>query len=182
MHHVDLIFDLFEKRGAVEYFGEAVSQCEHALETAFFAERERADDALIVAALLHDIGHLLAGRGGMAEKAIDERHEDSGSVWLANYFSPATTEPVRLHVGAKRYLCHTDPAYLKKLSPASIRSLDLQGGPFTASEARRFEAHAHAQSAVRLREWDDLAKIPGLQVPGLENYREMLFRQSISLI
>src|SRR5262249_23114326 len=113
-----------------------------------------------------------------AEKGIDERHEDSGCLWLANYFSPATTEPVRLHVHAKRYLCHSDPAYLTKLSPASILSLDLQGGPFTESQAREFEAQVHAQSAVRLWRWDDLAKIPGLQTPGLEHYREMLNRQS----
>jgi phosphonate degradation associated HDIG domain protein len=178
MHHVDLIFDLFEKRGSVEYFGEAVSQCEHAFEAAFFAEKDGADEALIVSALLHDIGHMLTGREGMAEKGIDERHEDSGCVWLANYFSPAITEPVRLHVQAKRYLCETDPAYLKMLSPASILSLNLQGGPFTAIQARRFETHAHAQSAIRLRRWDDLAKIPGLEVPGLEHYREMLHRQS----
>src|SRR5262249_24031427 len=109
---------------------------------------------------------------------IDERHQDSGCVWLAKYFSPATSEPVRLHVHAKRYLCHTDPAYVTKLSAASILSLDLQGGPFTAGEARQFEAQVHAQSAVRLRRWDDLAKISGLEVPDLEHYREMFYRQS----
>ena len=179
MHHVDLIFDLFKKRGAIEYFGEAVSQCEHALETAFFAVKDQADETLVAAALLHDIGHLLTGRESMAEKGIDERHEESGCVWLANYFSPATTQPVRLHVHAKRYLCYTDPAYMTKLSSASVLSLNLQGGPFTEREARQFEAQPCAQSAIRLRRWDDRAKIPGLQVPALEHYREMLHRQSI---
>jgi phosphonate degradation associated HDIG domain protein len=179
MHHVDLIFDLFRQRGASEYFGEAVSQCGHALETALFAERDQADESLIVAALLHDIGHLLTGKEGMAEKGIDEGHEVSGCVWLTSYFSPAITQPVRLHVHAKRYLCHKHPGYRTRLSPASVLSLDLQGGPFTEREARQFEAQPGAQSAIRLRRWDDRAKIPGLQVPALEHYREMLYRQSI---
>jgi gamma-butyrobetaine dioxygenase len=178
MHFVDQILALFEKRGSSEYFGEAVSQREHALEAAFFAIHDQASEALVVAALLHDIGHLLAGREGMAEKGIDERHQDSGSIWLAKYFPPATTEPIRLHVDAKRYLCQANPAYRKKLSIASIHSLELQGGLLSESDARKFEARPHAQSAVRLRLWDDLAKVPGLQVPGLEHYREMLGRQS----
>jgi phosphonate degradation associated HDIG domain protein len=178
MDFVDRIFAMFEKRGAAEYFGEAVSQSEHALETAFFAMHHQANEALVVAALLHDIGHLLTGREGMAEKGIDERHQDSGCAWLANHFSPATTEPVRLHVDAKRYLCQADPDYLKKLSPASLLSLKLQGGPFSESEARQFKDRAYAQSAIRLRLWDDMAKVPELRTPGFEQYREILYRQS----
>jgi phosphonate degradation associated HDIG domain protein len=171
---VDRLLQLFADQGQGAYFGEAVTQTEHALQTAQRAAESGADNALIAAALLHDIGHLLHGLPeDIAEQGIDGRHEEAGALWLARCFGPAVADPVRLHVAAKRYLC-TDPAYLAGLSSASRRSLRLQGGPFSVEEARRFEQEPFWQAAVALRCWDDAAKIPGLIVPGLEHYRPCL--------
>lgn len=162
----------FETRGHAAYHGEAVSQTEHALQAACCAERVGASDALVVAALLHDLGHLVDDPAeDLAERQIDGRHEDAGAAWLASRFGPEVTEPVRLHVAAKRYLCAVDPQYAAGLSPASVRSLAVQGGPFTPAEAAAFAALPGAMEAVRLRRWDDAAKVPGLEVPGLEHYR-----------
>jgi phosphonate degradation associated HDIG domain protein len=172
---IDEIIGLFDARGDTEYFGEPVSQKEHALQAAHLAETEGASDALVVAALLHDVGHLLHGLGeDIAERGVDARHEDTGHAWLARIYGPEVTEPIRLHVAAKRYLCAVDPVYAEQLSPASVKSLELQGGPFGPAEVREFQAHPQYAGAVRLRIWDDLAKIPGLPVPGLEHYRARL--------
>jgi phosphonate degradation associated HDIG domain protein len=172
MNVVDEIFQVFENRGDQAYFGEPVSQKEHALQSAHQAEQEGASQSLIVAALLHDIGHLVHGMGeDIADQGVDARHEDAGEAWLARHFQPEVTEPVKLHVAAKRYLCRIDQAYLGQLSRASLQSLALQGGPFTEEEAREFERHRYHREAVRLRRWDDRAKTPGLSVPELEHYR-----------
>jgi len=169
----DQIAELFAKRGDTAYFGEPVSQKEHALQAAYLAVREGAPESLVVAALLHDVGHLVHGLPeDIADHGVDARHEAAGEAWLARYFGPEVTEPVRLHVDAKRYLCRVDPEYLSQLSTASVQSLTLQGGPFSEAEARQFEAHRHFSEAVRLRRWDDQAKIPGLAVPDLEHYRD----------
>ena len=175
MNVVDEIFQIFENRGDQAYFGEPVSQKEHALQSAHQAEQEGATQPLIVAALLHDVGHLVHGtREDIANQGVDARHEDAGEAWLARHFQPEVTEPVKLHVAAKRYLCRIDHAYLGQLSPASLQSLALQGGPFTEEEAREFERHRYYREAVRLRRWDDRAKTPGLAVPELEHYRPAL--------
>jgi gamma-butyrobetaine dioxygenase len=175
MKIVDDIMRLFERRGAAAYHGEPVSQTEHALQAAESAEREGAPDSLIVAALLHDVGHLLEGQDeDLADRGLDGRHEEAGHAWLAKYFGPAVTEPIRLHVAAKRYLCAVNPAYLTGLSPASRMSLALQGGPMDDEERAEFESNPLFEEAVRLRHWDDTAKIPGLQVPGLDHYRQRL--------
>lgn len=132
---VDEIMDLFSRRGAAAYHGEAVSQTEHALQAAELAEREGAADNLVAAALLHDVGHLLDGQDeDLADRGLDGRHEEAGCSWLAAYFGPNVTEPIRLHVAAKRYLCAVDPGYLAGLSPSSSLSLSLQGGPMEAEE------------------------------------------------
>jgi phosphonate degradation associated HDIG domain protein len=166
---------LFAEHGDSEYFGEPVSQSEHALQAAQMATAEGAPNSLITAALLHDIGHLLHGRGeDIAEKGVDCQHEEAGGAWLARWFGPDVTEPVRLHVPAKRYLCAVDAEYLNALSPASVQSLALQGGPFTPNEVREFENHPFFREAVRLRRWDDAAKIPELGVPGVDAYREVV--------
>jgi phosphonate degradation associated HDIG domain protein len=171
----DEIAELFAARGADLYVGEPVTQLEHGLQAAHLAEVAEAPDTLVAAALLHDIGHLLPEDAeGAAAAGIDARHEEAGQAWLAGRFGPAVTEPVRLHVAAKRYLCAVEPAYLATLSPASVHSLGLQGGPMTDAEARSFEANPHYRDAVRLRRWDDEAKIVGLAVPGFDHYRARL--------
>jgi phosphonate degradation associated HDIG domain protein len=175
MSIVDEVLELFHTQGHAAYFGEPVSQTEHALQTAWQAEQEGAVGTVVVAALLHDVGHLLRGLPeDIADRGIDGRHEMAGEAWLARSFGPAVTEPIRLHVAAKRYLCAVDAEYRQQLSPASLQSLALQGGPFNAEEVRAFEQHPYHREAVQLRRWDDRAKIPGLAVPGLEHYRPAL--------
>ena len=180
MDIVDQILELFETRGAAAYLGEPVSQTEHALQAAYLAVQEGASDALVAAALLHDIGHLLGPEDDPAERGIDAVHEDRGCAWLAPHFGPEVTEPVRLHVMAKRYLCAVDAVYRGLLSPASIRSLELQGGPLNAGDAEAFGYSPHAAGAIRLRRWDDKAKIPCLDVPGLLYYAPALRRLKVT--
>ena len=171
MHRVEEILHLFRTRGRDAYLGEPVSQAEHALQAAHLAVLEGSPDALVVATLLHDVGHLLHYLGDdAADRGIDARHEQAGAAWLAENFGPEVAEPARLHVDAKRYLCAVEPAYREALSPASKQSLALQGGPMTPAEVERFESNPHHRAAVRLRRWDDESKVPGLEVPGLENY------------
>lgn len=177
MSVVDELMQLFATKGHDAYVGEPVSQLEHALQSAYYAEREGASDELIVAALLHDIGHLVHKLPeDAADHGIDTRHEHLGGAWLKRYCGPEVTEPIRLHVPAKRYLCATDTEYQAQLSSASIQSLGLQGGPFSAAEIEEFERNPHFRAAVALRRWDDLAKIPELDVPPLEYYRPRLER------
>jgi len=172
---VDEIERVFATRGGDLYFGERVTQLAHALQAAHQAEIEGSSDARIVAALLHDIGHLLPEEAeGLAGAGVDGRHEDEGQVWLSRWFGPEVTEPVRLHVAAKRYLCAVEPAYLSSLSPASVQSLALQGGPMGDTERRAFEANPFYREAVRLRRWDDEAKIVGMDVPDFAHYRPRL--------
>ncbi len=174
---VERIFRLFKERGDDAYIGEPVSQTEHALQAAFAAEKENAAAPLIVAALLHDIGHILHNLPeDCADQGIDDRHEEIGCRFLMKHFGPEVSEPVRLHVPAKRFLCAIEPDYLANLSSASIRSLELQGGAFTEAEAREFERHPQLCSAVAVRRWDDVAKVPLLKTPDLEHFRPYLER------
>lgn len=175
---VDTILDLFKTHGTEAYLGEPISQQEHALQAAYLAVRENAPDALVIAALLHDIGHLLVLDESAAERGIDQLHEEQAARWLTAHFGPEVTEPIRLHVVAKRYLCAVEPQYMRTLSPASIRSLELQGGPLAQGEILRFEEHAQHQDAVRLRRWDDQAKVPGWPVPDLAQYVTLLHHLS----
>jgi [1-hydroxy-2-(trimethylamino)ethyl]phosphonate dioxygenase len=160
MPSVQEIIDLFELHGHSQYGGEAVTQLEHALQAASLAEQEQAPPELIVAALLHDVGHLLHELPDDAPDAgIDDHHENSAATYLSKLFPERVTEPIRLHVAAKRYLCTTDGDYARALSQPSIVSLRLQGGPMTAKEIAEYEEHPYAGDAVRLRRWDDAAKI-----------------------
>ncbi|MBS1708149.1 MAG: HD domain-containing protein [Armatimonadetes bacterium] len=172
----DQIVDLLENHGGDLYFGEQVTEKEHALQAAYFAEKDGAKPELVAAALLHDIGHLLHGLGeDVAEQGIDGKHEDVGAEWLDGHFAPEIVDCVRLHVDSKRYLTATEPGYLEGLSEASLKSLELQGGPFTADEVKAFEAaEPHFQVALQVRRWDDQAKVVGLEVPGVEHYRMLL--------
>jgi [1-hydroxy-2-(trimethylamino)ethyl]phosphonate dioxygenase len=168
----DRILALLEFNGARAYLGEPVTQLEHALQTAALAESSQASDSLVVAALLHDVGHLLPGPAGhTASPGADARHEDVGDQWLSGQFSRAVTEPIRLHVAAKRYLCAVDPDYAASLSAASQESLARQGAAMDQDEVRMFNQTPWANEAVALRRWDDAAKVPGLEVPGVSHYR-----------
>jgi phosphonate degradation associated HDIG domain protein len=162
---------LFESRGSAWYGGEAVSQLEHALQAAMFAERDAATAELIVAALLHDVGHLLHDLPeNVAEQGVDDRHEMLARPWLSKRFSPAVVEPVEMHVAAKRYLCAVDADYMLLLSPASQQSLQLQGGPMSGDEVSEFGRRSFFADAVRLRKWDDAAKVVGMKTPPLEHF------------
>lgn len=166
---------LFAERGGGEYHGEAVTQFEHALQAAALAEGDGPGAEAVSAALLHDIGHLLHGHGeDYFEHGLNDRHEELGVRFLARAFGPAVTEPVRLHVAAKRYLTATRPEYLSLLSPASVRSLELQGGPMSAAEVKEFEANPHHAVAVKLREYDDRSKVVGLVTPPFSHFRKYL--------
>jgi gamma-butyrobetaine dioxygenase len=156
-----------------ESYGEGVTMRQHALEAAALADSEGADGALVVAALLHDVGHFLQPTD---DSFGYHRHDKSGGDWLAKRFGPEVSEPVRLHVAAKRYLCAVDPGYAAKLSAASTYTLSKQGGPMSPAEVKSFEALPHWQAAVRLRRWDDGGKRVGLTVPDLPSYRERIAR------
>lgn len=175
MPDVDDILQLFRDRGDSEYGGEAVTQLEHALQCAALAEAEGATDSLIAAALLHDVGHLLHSLPDDApDDGVDDVHEELGCRYLKKIFDKSVTEPVRLHVPAKRYLCATDSDYHGHLSAPSIQSLKLQGGPMNAAEVAEFEANRFANDAVRLRRWDDTGKVPQLQTPTLDHFSKYL--------
>jgi len=172
---VDEIFRVFREYGSGAYLGEPVSMTEHMLQSAYAAEQDGAPPRLVAAALLHDYGHFIHEQEeDAAEHGIDTRHEDVGHAFLSKHFGPEIAEPIRLHVAAKRYLCAIDPSYLGELSPASIHSLELQGGPYSAAEVASFEASPHAADAVRLRRYDDIGKVAGLETPDLEHYRPVL--------
>ena len=164
---IDEIMHLFATKGSAEYGGERVSQLEHALQAAHLAQTEKAPPNMVVAALLHDIGHLLAD-------APDAAHEEIGHAYVAQHFPNSVSDPVRLHVAAKRYLCATDSHYQSQLSPASLESLRVQGGPMTDVELDSFEEEPFFTEAVALRHWDALAKIENLPVPSLDSYRDTL--------
>jgi [1-hydroxy-2-(trimethylamino)ethyl]phosphonate dioxygenase len=169
------IRELFETRGAGEYHGEAVTQLEHALQAATFAEADGCSPALITAALLHDIGHLLHAHGeAAADAGIDDEHEELGARFLVRHFGQVVYEPVRLHVRAKLYLYTTDASYVSMLSPASMKSLMLQGGPMSDEEIAEFHTEPHFAAAVRLRRYDDRAKVPGLATPPFEHFIPIL--------
>jgi phosphonate degradation associated HDIG domain protein len=178
MSALDEIRAAFTRRGGDTY-GEGVSQLEHALQCAACAERDGAPPALIAATLLHDIGHLIhALPQDIADQGIDTQHESLGSAFLSQHFGPDVTEPVRLHVAAKRYLAATEPGYYDLLSPASIQSLQLQGGLMSEQERARFAAERFADDAVKLRRWDDEGKIVGADTADLAHF-ERYVRQSL---
>ena len=175
MSVADEILAIYAARGAGAYFGERVSMTEHALQTAYFAQQADAPESLIVAALLHDIGHLLAQvPDDIADWTADAQHEAIGARWLAQRFHPGICEPVRLHVAAKRYLCATDAQYFAKLSPASVHTLKLQGGPMSASEVTQFQSERYFTQAVRVRRWDDAGKVAGLKTPQFAEYGTLI--------
>ena len=173
MDCIQQIIELLDSRAGMSYLGEGVTQREHALQAAHRAVMDGADDTLIAAALLHDIGYWI-GCG-------DTPHEQAGADWLAQYFVLEVSEPVRLHVAAKRYLCTVDPTYANRLSRASVLSLESQGGRMRTDELRSFESNRFYRHAVTLRLWDDRAKLPGAAVKDLREYLQILHRVARSL-
>jgi phosphonate degradation associated HDIG domain protein len=167
------ILNLFNDKGHSEYGGEAVTQLEHALQTATLARENNASDQLITAALLHDIGHLLHDLPNDAPlKGIDDVHENKAAVFLRKYFPAAVTEPVRLHVMAKRYLSSTEETYYSLLSEPSKQSLVLQGGLMSSAEVSAFEQNPFFSDAVMLRKWDDQAKVKELTTAPVEDFEK----------
>jgi gamma-butyrobetaine dioxygenase len=176
---------LFAGGASASYLGESVTTAQHMLQAALRAEALGADSNLVVAALLHDVGHFLvqtpagpsigaAVPDGSVAPDRPAEHAGDGAQWLAQWFGPAVTEPVRLHVEAKRYLCRVEPGYRASLSVASLRSLELQGGPMDDAEAAVFAALGHASGAVLLRRCDEWAKDPDLDTPALIHYRPLV--------
>ncbi len=162
---------LFARHGGAQYSGEPVTQLEHALQTACLAEQAGADDELVTAALLHDLGHLLNDQGESPTlRGVDDVHQYFALPFLRPVFSDRVLDAIKWHVDAKRYLCATRPDYWQGLSADSKRSLKLQGGVFAADAADRFIAQPHAAEAVQLRLWDDQAKSAGLATPPLPHF------------
>ena len=173
--------DLFAGPGAAEYLGEDVTIGVHMRQTGALAEAAGAPDALVAAALLHDVGHLRAPRGASPlDDTADARHGDNGADWLGQWFGPRVTEPVRLHVAAKRYLCAAEPGYLARLSGESVRTLALQGGPMSAEEVGAFRNRDYAMDAVAVRRWDDEAKEPSVTPPEFGHFAPLLARLATS--
>ena len=170
---ISQIEQLYRTEGASRYGMEAISQEQHAFQCALLAEQAGSGPELVAAALMHDLGHLLhqegAGAGGK-----DDLHDYRALPFLRGEFPDAVLHAIRLHVPAKRYLCAVDGSYRETLSPASRRSLELQGGPFSPEETERFLGEPSAMDAVALRRWDDLAKVPGQATPGWEHWRRVL--------
>jgi gamma-butyrobetaine dioxygenase len=166
MTGIEAIAGLFAGPGARDYLGEPVTIGVHMRQAGMLAEAAGSASALVAAALLHDIGHL--------RNETDSRHGDAGAEWLSQWFGEEVTEPVRLHVAAKRYLCATEPGYLGLLSGESVRTLALQGGPMTAGQAAAFEALPFARDAVAVRRWDDEAKDPAITPPEFAHFEALL--------
>ncbi len=169
------VLDLLSSAGQAEYHGEQVSQLEHALQAAHLAAEDDGDEQEIIAALLHDIGHIWPVEGRQVTSVGVVEHDEVGAQALRELgFSDDVADIVSGHVAAKRYLVATDDAYAAKLSDVSVETLRLQGGPMSAEEVEDFHRSPNWRSQVRVRTWDDRAKIPGADVPGLESYREMI--------
>jgi len=175
LHEVSL---LFSSHGNARYGGEAVSQLEHALQCAQLAERAGETDETVVAAFLHDLGHMIVADpvkyAEMTASGMDDRHQYVSIPFLKSVFTDAVLEPIRLHVDAKRFLCTTNEAYWETLSPASKRSLEIQGGPFGEDAAKAFAALPYSEEAVRLRRYDDRAKDPNARTPELAHYFKLM--------
>jgi phosphonate degradation associated HDIG domain protein len=171
---------LFAGHGHIEYAGEGVSQLEHALQSAQLAERDGAGPELVTAALLHDLGHMLNLQGETpSARGIDDQHQYFAVPFLRGLFPAAVIEPIRLHVDAKRALCALEAGYYEALSEDSKRSLALQGGTYSPADAAAFRAKPHAEDAMRLRRWDDAAKIPGASTPSLSHFLEIAARCAV---
>lgn len=172
---VAFIADIFLRRGADSYLGEDVTMSEHMLQAALLAEQAGAKDETIASALLHDIGHYTNEFPEDAlEQDIDNHHDTAGAAVLKPYFPSIVTDCVLHHVSAKRYLCAIDPSYFDGLSAASVHTLKLQGGPMNEADVTAFQTKPHLDEIIKVRVWDDLAKIIGVETPPFEHYAPIL--------
>ena len=176
MAPVDRIFSIFQQHGH-RHYGENVSELEHALQTAEFAKQSGESDTIVLSCLLHDYGHMLHDLGEeIAQHGVDARHEVIGARLLQDLFPEVILEPIRQHVAAKRYLCWKIPTYAQELSESSRLSLQLQGGPMNDAEAQNFETNPHFAACLKVRRYDDMGKVPGMQTADLESYRGLINR------
>lgn len=167
--------EIYERRAHARYGRTRLSQRAHALQAGGLAIEAGLVPALVVAALLHDVGHMVHELGEYpAGRGIDDRHDLVGAAWLGQIFGPDVTEPVRLHVAAKRFLCATEPGYRDRLAPEDLLSLDLQGGPMDAAEQRAFEREVYAGDALALRRIDDAACDPERSGPSWATFSEVI--------
>jgi gamma-butyrobetaine dioxygenase len=173
---IDDLIALYRSPEAQALYDEVVTEQEHALQCAACGVADGAPDALVIAALFHDVGHLVVRDNVPLDATLDRdhHHDRAGAAVLGRWFDERVTEPVRLHVTAKRYLCAVEPEYHDALSPSSVRSLDVQGGPMSATEIADFEAAPWASDAVALRRWDDRGKQADLVVRPIESFRPMI--------
>jgi phosphonate degradation associated HDIG domain protein len=171
---IDYLMELIAKRGGEAYLGEAITQYEHMVQTAACAEADGASGELVAAALLHDIGHFENDLPYRFAEGIDNRHEEAAAAFLSPFFPPAVTEPIRLHVAAKRYLIAVDAAYFDRLSDASVETFRVQGGPMNQAEIAEFESNPYHREAVKVRRYDDDGKVAGLAIKPVEHYGPLL--------
>lgn len=174
---VGFLEGIFERRGGEEYLGEPVTMAQHMLQGATIAEQNGMDEDIIVGALLHDIGHFTSEFGTYSPQDTEDRHhEDAGAEVLAPFFPSVITDCVRYHVAAKRYLCATRPEYFKRLSPASVHTLELQGGPMSAQEVAGFEANPNLEKIIQVRYLDEAGKRADMQTPDFHHFAPMVQR------
>ncbi len=165
------LLEIFVGRATRRYGLSDVNQLQHALQAAALAEADNASPGTVLASLLHDVGHMIHQLGeDPAARGVDDVHEELGTAWLAERFGPEVSEPVRLHVAAKRYLCTVEPDYFGKLAPDSVRSLGLQGGLMSPEEVEAFRSHPQHAEAVRLRRYDEGAKDPRAKTPDFDHF------------
>ncbi|WP_281982180.1 (R)-1-hydroxy-2-trimethylaminoethylphosphonate oxygenase [Thalassorhabdomicrobium marinisediminis] len=174
---VDFIGSIFDRRGDEEYLGEPVNMGQHMLQGATIAEQNDQPEEIIVGALLHDIGHFTSEFGTFAMTDTEDRHhEDAGAEVLERFFPSVITDCVRYHVAAKRYLCATRPEYFRRLSEASVHSLNLQGGPMDQGEVAAFEALPNFEQIIAVRYLDDAGKRPDMKTPDYWHFAPMVQR------
>lgn len=173
----DCILEILYSTGEEAARADTVTLLEHSLQAACLAEQGGAPDSLVVAALLHDLGHLINSTGEVDCKDASVSHEELAAAWLSIGFSRAVTQPIRLHVAAKRYFSAVEPNYTRRLSASAQAHLPLQGGPMCPEEIETFKRTPWARDALVLRLWDDAARVPGRVVPDLAHYRPHIVRQ-----
>jgi phosphonate degradation associated HDIG domain protein len=181
-HAYEALLGLFEAEGSREYLGESVSMAQHMLQTGAAARRAGASGSLVVAAVVHDVGHFTGVRSGRdLMSGTDNHHDEAAAAWLGRWFGPPVTEPVRLHVAAKRYLCAVEPDYYDQLSEASTYTMSVQGGAMSPEEVAEFARRPYAEDALALRRWDDLGKDPHGTPLTLGDFRQEIATADLTL-